>query len=726
MAYPILAPNSTWYKSSAARSTITEINIVDSYTPTGSENETWNADVDNSGTIKCYRTGTVITIAGNGSGKIAMNADSDSVFSCTDGKSLFTNLEIINGADILDTGNVSIMSYMFDRAISLRVVDLSTWNTANVTKMNHMFQACISLESLDLSNWDVGKVTTMRKMFHSGEDYGFLKLVSIGDVSRWNTANVTNMDYMFHRAAALKTLNISNWDTSNVTNLEYMFGRCHSLMFVDLSSWNVSNVTKMTGMFSYCSSLKELDLSNWNTSNVTSMQYMFTDMTSLEEITLGTNFNLRGGAITNTSYNGVLPTPSSTYIVGADGNWYDKDGKAYTPSEIPNGAGTYYAAIELIEGEDLIKRSTMLKFGNILREKLNTTNQYTPAEMIVGFRGLGEQATPVISVNTSGLITATAGTKSSTYQLAFQAAKTITPSTTSQIAVSSGYYTGGNITVNGDSNLVAGNIKSGVSIFGVNGTYIGNNSGGNSAEDGVIDRTLSIYTNDRVTKIGNYAFCYCTTLASASFPNCTQVGNNAFAYCSSLTSVNVAQCSKIGKSAFYYCTSLSSLTLPACTDIGSTAFARCTSLMTLNLPGTSICALANSDAFSKAGITSSTGSIYVNANLVNSYKTATNWTYYSNRIFAYNAGGDTNLITFTIYGKEYQAEAGMTWYDWVNSDYNTEGYYIDTDGYIYTADSLNSDFVARIGTAYDEFGYEKSVDEIIANHDYTLEYEEII
>lgn len=46
--------------------------------------------------------------------------------------------------------------------------------------------------------------------------------------------------------------------------------------------------------------------------------------------------------------------------------------------------------------------------------------------------GSGEQATPVISVNsTNGLITATAGTKSSTHQLAFQPAKTITPSAVS-------------------------------------------------------------------------------------------------------------------------------------------------------------------------------------------------------------------------------------------------------------------------------------------------------
>ena len=87
-----------------------------------------------------------------------------------------------------------------------------------------------------------------------------------------------------------------------------------------------------------------------------------------------------------------------------------------------------------------------------------------------GKAGGGEQATPVISISSNGLITATAGAKSSTHQLAFQAAKTITPSAASQIAVSSGYYTGGDITVAGDSNLVANNIVSGKTIFGVVGT----------------------------------------------------------------------------------------------------------------------------------------------------------------------------------------------------------------------------------------------------------------
>ena len=108
---------------------------------------------------------------------------------------------------------------------------------------------------------------------------------------------------------------------------------------------------------------------------------------------------------------------------------------------------------------------------------------------------------PTISVNSSGLITAsvsgtqnvtptvtagyvssgTAGTitvsGSATKQLTAQAAKTITPTTSNQTAVASGRYTTGAVTVKGDSNLVAENIKSGTSIFGVTGTYEGGTGG---------------------------------------------------------------------------------------------------------------------------------------------------------------------------------------------------------------------------------------------------------
>lgn len=99
------------------------------------------------------------------------------------------------------------------------------------------------------------------------------------------------------------------------------------------------------------------------------------------------------------------------------------------------------------------------------------------------------QATPSISVSSSGLITASAtqsagyvsaGTKSGTKQLTTKGATTYTPSTSNQ-TIASGTYLTGTQTIKGDSNLVADNIKSGTSIFGVTGTYEGSGSSGGSS-----------------------------------------------------------------------------------------------------------------------------------------------------------------------------------------------------------------------------------------------------
>ena len=78
--------------------------------------------------------------------------------------------------------------------------------------------------------------------------------------------------------------------------------------------------------------------------------------------------------------------------------------------------------------------------------------------------------TPTITVSSNGLITATANGKSATQQLSTKGATTITPSTSSKTAVSAGYYTTGAVTVSGDADLKADNIKSGVNIFGITGT----------------------------------------------------------------------------------------------------------------------------------------------------------------------------------------------------------------------------------------------------------------
>ena len=92
------------------------------------------------------------------------------------------------------------------------------------------------------------------------------------------------------------------------------------------------------------------------------------------------------------------------------------------------------------------------------------------------------QATPTITVDeTTGLITAkstqsaglvSAGTKQATKQLTTKAAQTYTPGT-SALKIMAGRYLTGDQTIKGDANLIAENIKNGISIFGVTGTFAG-------------------------------------------------------------------------------------------------------------------------------------------------------------------------------------------------------------------------------------------------------------
>lgn len=66
-----------------------------------------------------------------------------------------------------------------------------------------------------------------------------------------------------------------------------------------------------------------------------------------------------------------------------------------------------------------------------------------------------------------------------------------------------------------------------------------------------------------------------------------------------------------------------------------------------------------------------------------------------------------------------QAEEGMTWAEWIESEYNVDGYvvseYYDGSYYVHPA---GEDWVAVRDTQFD--GFEEPTDEIIADHTYTL------
>ena len=314
MAIPTLAPNSTWFApvNGTTRASITEINIVDSYTPTGNENDSWDASAAKDGGVMCYVNGTVLTMAGNGSGKIMANADSYKIFynSKTD---YFEALTAINGLDVLDTSNVTTLRIAFSRCISLRQLDLSSWNVANLENIAGMCQYCVSLEVVNLTGWGAAKLKETASAFGFYGDYGRSKLHTI--------------------------LGIENLDVSQAKNGNSMFQLCQSLVSLDLSKWDTKKFEDIGNMFYQCDNMTRLNLSGWDLSSIQNMNYVFGEMHNLKELTLGEKFRFVGYT--------ELPTPDPAYIPNADGKWYRKsDGAAFTPEELAvahTGTETYYA-----------------------------------------------------------------------------------------------------------------------------------------------------------------------------------------------------------------------------------------------------------------------------------------------------------------------------------------------------------------------------------------------
>jgi hypothetical protein len=60
-----------------------------------------------------------------------------------------------------------------------------------------------------------------------------------------------------------------------------------------------------------------------------------------------------------------------------------------------------------------------------------------------------------------------------------------------------------------------------------------------SVTRGLLKRTITEYSSDAVTTVGQYAFTSCKALTSVDLPNATSIGQYAFSNCSALTSVSL-------------------------------------------------------------------------------------------------------------------------------------------------------------------------------------------
>lgn len=203
-----------------------------------------------------------------------------------------------------------------------------------------------------------------------------------------------------------------------------------------------------------------------------------------------------------------------------------KSAATYTPGT----SNQSIASGQYLNGTQTIKGDSNLIAANIKSgvKIFNVTGSYAGSSSGGGTPSLQTKTvTPSESTQTvspdsgyDGLSSVTVNAVSKTYVgsgVTKKAAATYTPKTSDQSIAASQYLSGAQ-TIKGDVNLVAGNIKSGVSIFGVTGTYAGSGSSGGSGNNNVeayavtsTSPSVSFKTTSGTIKIWGYG-----TISSSS------------------------------------------------------------------------------------------------------------------------------------------------------------------------------------------------------------------
>ena len=160
-----------------------------------------------------------------------------------------------------------------------------------------------------------------------------------------------------------------------------------------------------------------------------------------------------------------------------------------------------------------------------------------------------------------------------------------------------------------------------------------------NSEDVVFLPMNAFHTDKKITEVNlpnaisdggqYYIFYNCTSLTKVSLAKLAVAGASKFTSCSNLTDVNLPKLVTIDDNDFANCTSLQHISLPKVTMIKYNSFSGCSSLVDITLGANQVCYLFNTNAIPQK---SPAVIIYVpTPTLVNSYKTATNWsTLYNN------------------------------------------------------------------------------------------------
>lgn len=174
----------------------------------------------------------------------------------------------------------------------------------------------------------------------------------------------------------------------------------------------------------------------------------------------------------------------------------------------------------------------------------------------------------------------------------------------------------------------------------------GGGGGDHTAEDGLVEKSLTSYTNNRVSTIGAHAMRG-SDITSVEFAEATTIADYAFYSITTLTSAKVPKAATLGREAFRGCSSLAEIALPSVESIGVDCFRYCSNLALINLCSptrTTIPTLSGTNTLSSTAIANGNGYIVINDDLVDTLKGATNWSAYASQIIGNTAAAAQNLI----------------------------------------------------------------------------------
>ena len=206
------------------------------------------------------------------------------------------------------------------------------------------------------------------------------------------------------------------------------------------------------------------------------------------------------------------------------------------------------------------------------------------------------------------------------------------------------------------------------------------------------------YPKTNNTWVGNNCFSDCWALKNIELPdNITSIYSNAFYRCKSLEAFNFKNINFIGWNSFYGCTNIWEAWFDTYEGIylQSYAFANCDSLVHLVCSNTTSIPTIETNTFP----TTQQILVEVPESLLESWKTATNWSAYSNLIFkAYPYTIPTTTYNFVTDGGT--AVDSITTSDWIKTAPVTTPN--DTSKY-FAGWYLDSNFTNKVSFPYNNF-----------------------